>query len=146
VQSVLSRRFSNHCSNCLNAGDAHWPKISSCLVGTDASTLHKTRCALLHEVPIGCHHTSAGKGALPLQLPRQKFRRVAWGKKMLAPRAGSPLPGRWARGPPLVPCRPRTPTYQLEATTSVTKPPRAGVHRRDQLERFSVKREHNQHT
>jgi hypothetical protein len=31
-------------------------------------------------------------------------------------------------------------------TNGVTEPPREGVHRKDQLERFSVKREHNQHT
>jgi hypothetical protein len=29
---------------------------------------------------------------------------------------------------------------------TVTEPPRQGVRRQDQLERFSVKREHNQHT
>jgi hypothetical protein len=29
---------------------------------------------------------------------------------------------------------------------SVTEPPRKGVHCQDQLERFSAKREHNQHT
>jgi hypothetical protein len=29
---------------------------------------------------------------------------------------------------------------------SVTEPPLGGVHRQDQLEQFSVKREHNQHT
>jgi hypothetical protein len=29
---------------------------------------------------------------------------------------------------------------------TVTEPPWGGVHRQDQLERFSVKREHNQHT
>jgi hypothetical protein len=30
--------------------------------------------------------------------------------------------------------------------SGVTEPPRGGVHHQDQLERFSVKREHNQHT
>jgi hypothetical protein len=29
---------------------------------------------------------------------------------------------------------------------TVTEPPRKGVRRQDQLERFSAKREHNQHT
>jgi hypothetical protein len=28
----------------------------------------------------------------------------------------------------------------------VTEPPRGGVHRHDQLEQFSAKQEHNQHT
>jgi hypothetical protein len=32
------------------------------------------------------------------------------------------------------------------SVVAVTEPPRGGVHRQDQLERFSVKREHNQHT
>jgi hypothetical protein len=35
---------------------------------------------------------------------------------------------------------------QLCHFTAVTEPPRKGVRRQDQFERFSAKREHNQHT
>jgi hypothetical protein len=38
------------------------------------------------------------------------------------------------------------PVSRHHGRLSMTEPPRGGVHRQDQLERFSVKREHNQHT
>jgi hypothetical protein len=36
--------------------------------------------------------------------------------------------------------------FALQLVGSVTEPPQKGVRRQDQLERFSTKREHNQHT
>jgi hypothetical protein len=36
--------------------------------------------------------------------------------------------------------------HPIVQVCNVTEPPREGVRRQDQLERFSVKREHNQHT
>jgi hypothetical protein len=38
------------------------------------------------------------------------------------------------------------PTCHFLQIDGVTEPPRGGVRRQDQLERFSAKREHNQHT
>jgi hypothetical protein len=42
--------------------------------------------------------------------------------------------------------QPRSGRQSVVFVTSVTEPPRKGFRRQDQLERFSAKREHNQHT
>jgi hypothetical protein len=36
--------------------------------------------------------------------------------------------------------------HHVEVLDTVTEPPREGVRRQDQLERFLTKQEHNQHT
>jgi hypothetical protein len=43
-------------------------------------------------------------------------RRIAQGKKILAPPAGSRPLLRWAQGPLSVPCRPGTPAYKIQTT------------------------------
>jgi hypothetical protein len=40
----------------------------------------------------------------------------------------------------------RRPALDVSAMVAVTEPPQEGVYRQNQLERLSVKREHNQHT
>jgi hypothetical protein len=60
------------------------------------------------------YHASTGRGALPFQLPRQKFRRTVRGKKMLAPPVGLLSLLRWARGPQSVPCTLGTPAHHLQ--------------------------------
>jgi hypothetical protein len=60
------------------------------------------------------YHASTGRGALPFQPPRQKFRRTVRGKKILAPPVGSLPLLRWARGPLSVPCTLGTPAHHLQ--------------------------------
>jgi hypothetical protein len=52
--------------------------------------LHHPRRPLLCWALVECCHMSSGQGTLPFHPPRRKFKKVAQGKKMLAPPAGLP--------------------------------------------------------
>jgi hypothetical protein len=98
VPSMPLCQFKNCGSNCLGTRDALFATISSCHKGTITAMLCQPLRALQHRAPVRCCHASTDRGALPLQLPRRKFRRAMWGK-ILAPPVGSWPRLRWARGP-----------------------------------------------
>jgi hypothetical protein len=59
-------------------------------MGTITAMLHHPRRPLLCWALVECCHMSSGQGTLPFHPPRRKFKKVAQGKKMLAPPAGLP--------------------------------------------------------
>jgi hypothetical protein len=67
--------------------------------------------------------------SLPKKLAHEEAR-SGFAKKTTLEEKRLPVPRSWDRS----------------SLVAVTEPPRGGVRRQDQLERFSVKREHNQHT
>jgi hypothetical protein len=72
---------------------------------------------LRQRLPGGPPHIRSTRGALPLQLPSEKFKVIGRSAKKLAPPTGSqPLP-RWAQGPLSIPYRPDTSVYKLQIKT-----------------------------